>query len=239
MIFGNLCARRDTVNLFCNASGNCGTWSAASVRVELNTGNPARGRQRADPRRMSCEPSEVRAVGELSPSIRTAGFRRRGRGPCFANLFLIWSFLVRTRVPAVHTPWKILIPHSTTTMANTSVATANTLSKEATLILLSASSPASGLVDSLILPQSRGHNRLNDTVVLWFAGHTFFAILGCEPSSSTHPQRVPRLAPRRYPPAPCRILLLLNARNQQAPLGSRKTCVFSTPCCACAISIPR
>jgi hypothetical protein len=34
-----------------------------------------------------------------------------------------------------------LIPHSTTTIADTSVATANTLSKEATLILLSASQP--------------------------------------------------------------------------------------------------
>jgi hypothetical protein len=34
-----------------------------------------------------------------------------------------------------------LIPHSTTTMADTSVAAVNTLSKEATLILLSASQP--------------------------------------------------------------------------------------------------
>jgi hypothetical protein len=64
-----------------------------------------------------------------------------------------------------------LIPHSTTTMADTSVATANTLSKEATLILLSASQPHFGLVDSPIRLQSRGHNRLYDTGALWFAGH--------------------------------------------------------------------
>jgi hypothetical protein len=36
---------------------------------------------------------------------------------------------------SAYTLRKILIPHSTTTMADTSVATANTLSKEATLIL--------------------------------------------------------------------------------------------------------
>src|ERR1700680_2330969 len=41
----------------------------------------------------------------------------------------------------VHALRKILIPHSTTTMADTSVAAVNTLSKEATLILLSASQP--------------------------------------------------------------------------------------------------
>jgi hypothetical protein len=39
-------------------------------------------------------------------------------------------------------PWKILIPHSTTTMADISVAAVNTLSKEATLMTLSASYPA-------------------------------------------------------------------------------------------------
>jgi hypothetical protein len=38
-------------------------------------------------------------------------------------------------------PWKILIPHSTTTMADTNVAAVNTLSKEATLMTLSASYP--------------------------------------------------------------------------------------------------
>jgi len=32
-------------------------------------------------------------------------------------------------------------------------------------------------------------------------------------------------------------LLLLNATNQQA-IREKKTCVISTPCCACAISIP-
>ena len=41
----------------------------------------------------------------------------------------------------VHAPRKILISHSNTTMADTSVAAVNTLSKEATLILLSASQP--------------------------------------------------------------------------------------------------
>jgi hypothetical protein len=60
----------------------------------------------------------------------------------------------------VYAPWKIFNPHSTTTMADISVAAVNTLSKEATLILLSASSPIRGLVDSLIPPQPRGHNSL-------------------------------------------------------------------------------
>ena len=54
----------------------------------------------------------------------TEGFRRRG-----SDAF------------AVQMPWKIFIPHSTTTMADTSVAAVNTLSKEATLMLLSASQP--------------------------------------------------------------------------------------------------
>lgn len=44
-------------------------------------------------------------------------------------------------------------------MADISVAAVNTLSKEeATLILLSASQPLSGLIDSLIPLQLRGHN---------------------------------------------------------------------------------
>jgi hypothetical protein len=58
-------------------------------------------------------------------------------------------------------PWKILIPHSTTTMADTSVAAVNTLSKEATLMTLSASHPISGLFDSLIPRQLRGGDVLN------------------------------------------------------------------------------
>src|SRR4030088_1614553 len=55
-----------------------------------------------------------------------------------------------------HTLRYSLIAHTTTTMANTSVATANTFSKEATLISLSASSPTCRLGDSLIRMQSRG-----------------------------------------------------------------------------------
>jgi len=59
-----------------------------------------------------------------------------------------------------------------TTMANTSVATASTLSKEATLMLLSASpAPLCGLVDSSICQQSTGHKTLNNSERLWFAGH--------------------------------------------------------------------
>jgi hypothetical protein len=42
--------------------------------------------------------------------------------------------LVRRQLLLTHVPWKIFTPHSTTTMANTSVAAVNT-SKEATLIL--------------------------------------------------------------------------------------------------------
>ena len=80
-------------------------------------------------------------------STGTEGFRRRG-----SDAF------------AVQMPWKILIPHSTTTMADTSVAAVNTLSKEATLMLLSASQPANGLVDSLIPLQ------LRDCVVLNVVG---------------------------------------------------------------------
>jgi hypothetical protein len=71
----------------------------------------------------------------------TAGFRRRGRDAFVANLFLIGGLLVDASFLPVQIPWKILIPHSTTTIADTSVATANTFSKEATLILLSASQP--------------------------------------------------------------------------------------------------
>jgi hypothetical protein len=57
------------------------------------------------------------------------------RTPSVGGLLFDASFLF------VHAPWKILIPHSTTTMADTSVAAVNTLSMEATLILLSASQP--------------------------------------------------------------------------------------------------
>ena len=44
-------------------------------------------------------------------------------------------------MPLTQMPWKILIPHSTTTMADTKVAAVNTLSKEATLMTHSASYP--------------------------------------------------------------------------------------------------
>ena len=54
--------------------------------------------------------------------------------PLSQNLFLTGGFQFDASTP-VHTPWKIFIPHSTMTMANTSVAAVSTLSKEATLIL--------------------------------------------------------------------------------------------------------
>ena len=62
------------------------------------------------------------------------GFRRRGRDAFVANLPFGGLLLDASFLP-VHAPRKILIPHSTITMADTSVATANTLSTEATLIL--------------------------------------------------------------------------------------------------------
>jgi hypothetical protein len=51
-----------------------------------------------------------------------------------ANL-LTGGLLFDASALSAHALRKILIPHSTTTIADTSVATANTLSKEATLIL--------------------------------------------------------------------------------------------------------
>jgi hypothetical protein len=66
------------------------------------------------------------AAAEVMPSSRTSSI---------GGLLFDASFLL------VHAPWKILIPHNTTTMADTSVAAVNTLSMEATLILLSASQP--------------------------------------------------------------------------------------------------
>jgi len=77
-----------------------------------------------------------------SSAIGTESLRRRGsevmpssRTSSFGGLLFDASSLL------VHALRKILIPHSTTTMADTSVAAVNTLSKEATLILLSASQP--------------------------------------------------------------------------------------------------
>ena len=76
-----------------------------------------------------------------SSAIETEGLRRRGSDAFVANLFLAGGLLFDVRFLLGHAPWKILIPHSTTTMADTSVAAVNTLSKEATLIPLSASQP--------------------------------------------------------------------------------------------------
>jgi len=76
-----------------------------------------------------------------SSATGTEGFRRRGSDAIVANLFVARGLLFDASFLPVHAPWKILIPHSTTTMADTSVAAVNTLSKEATLMLLSASQP--------------------------------------------------------------------------------------------------
>src|SRR5258707_5220590 len=58
-------------------------------------------------------------------------------------------------------------------MADTSVAAVNTLSKEATLILLSPlPSPVNGLVDSLITLQLLDLSWLESCRWLWFAGHS-------------------------------------------------------------------
>jgi hypothetical protein len=70
--------------------------------------------------------------------------RRRGSDAVVANLFLAGGLLFDASFLPVYMPWKILNPHSTTTMADISVAAVNTLSKEATLILLSASQPHHG-----------------------------------------------------------------------------------------------
>jgi hypothetical protein len=89
-----------------------------------------------------------------------------------ANPFLTGGFQFDASTP-VHTPWKILIPHSTMTMASTSVAAVSTLSKEATLILtLRFPAPLTGLGDSLIPLQSHDHNALNVSRRLCFTGHT-------------------------------------------------------------------
>ena len=70
--------------------------------------------------------------------------RRRGSDAFVANLFLAGGLLFDASFLSVYVPWKIFNPHSTTTMADISVAAVNTLSKEATLILLSASQPHQG-----------------------------------------------------------------------------------------------
>jgi|SRR3954447_3233356 hypothetical protein len=84
---------------------------------------------------------DTRALAIPSYSTGTEGLRRRGSHALVASLFLSGGLCFDESFPSAHMPWKILIPHSTTTMADTSVAAVNTLSKEATLILLSASQP--------------------------------------------------------------------------------------------------
>ena len=82
------------------------------------------------------------SVRQLLPyATGTEGLRRRGSDALVASLFLSGGLCSDESFLPAHMPWKILIPHSTTTMADTSVAAVNTLSKEATLMLLSASQP--------------------------------------------------------------------------------------------------
>src|SRR5437868_15414568 len=85
--------------------------------------------------------AETHAPGYCFVFKGTEGLRRRGSDALVASLFLSGGLCSDESFPSDHMPWKILIPHSTTTMADTSVAAVNTLSKEATLILLSASQP--------------------------------------------------------------------------------------------------
>ena len=89
------------------------------------------------------KPNSIR-VGRDEPSAKDSsatkkkGLRRRGSDAFeafVAGPLLDRRSLVRLQPALLHTPWKILIPHSTMTMANTSVAAVSTLSKEATLIL--------------------------------------------------------------------------------------------------------
>jgi len=93
------------------------------------------------------EPNSLRIGKNERPATLIAGekqqkgFRRRGSDAVVVSLFSIGGFWFDASFPSVHAPWKILIPHNTTTMASISVAAVNTLSKEATLMLLSASQP--------------------------------------------------------------------------------------------------
>jgi hypothetical protein len=87
-----------------------------------------------------------------------------------------------------HAPKYSLIAHTTTTMANTSVATANTFSKEATLISLSASSPICRLGDSLIRMQSRGRGRVHVIFGLCWKSHS--SVRPSAPDDTCHPTAV-------------------------------------------------
>jgi hypothetical protein len=88
------------------------------------------------------QPNSIRVGRDKPPAKNSSatkkkGLRRRGSDAfeaVVAGPLLDRRSLVRRQRPA-HTPWKILIPHSTMTMASTSVAAVSTLSKEATLIL--------------------------------------------------------------------------------------------------------
>jgi hypothetical protein len=93
------------------------------------------------------EPNSVRIrkgdrPANYSSAIGTESLRRRGSEVMpSSRTSSVGGLLFDASSLLVHAPRKILIPHSTTTMADTSVAAVNTLSKEATLILLSASQP--------------------------------------------------------------------------------------------------
>jgi hypothetical protein len=77
-----------------------------------------------------------------SSAMGTESLRRRGSEVMpSSRTSSVGGLLFDASSLLVHALRKILIPHSTTTMADTSVAAVNTLSKEATLILLSASQP--------------------------------------------------------------------------------------------------
>lgn len=94
-------------------------------------GSRARPSTKLDTRRKGQAPAKD------SSATKKKGLRRRGSDAFDAFVtgpLLDRRSLVRRQRPA-HTPWKILIPHSTMTMASTSVAAVSTLSKEATLIL--------------------------------------------------------------------------------------------------------
>src|SRR5580698_3800150 len=100
--------------------------------LQPNASRRARGRSRKSANRTQCA-SENRPAN-YSPAFGTESLRRRGSNAFVANLFGRRS-LVRRQLLLVHAPQKILIPHSTTTMADTSVAAVSTFSMEATLIL--------------------------------------------------------------------------------------------------------
>jgi hypothetical protein len=91
----------------------------------------------------SRQPNSIRVGRDKPPAkdssaTKKKGLRRRGSDAFdafVAGPLLDRRSLVRLQPALLHTPWKILIPHSTMTMASTSVAAVSTLSKEATLIL--------------------------------------------------------------------------------------------------------